>query len=338
MDEPDITEIIGTQKPAANLTVIKKALDNLQGQSDAPAPALNQSDLPEAFTSNGDSAIWVSNNGNFWLASGAHTKLPAGIYRTGSSSTVGCYLAKHPVVTDNLLGLPDPVTPMIIAQFNRFWESKQTFTKYGFLHKRGFLLYGPPGSGKTSLVQFLSQKLVNEMDGIVIFIDHPKEAAECFALVRKLEPYRPIIGIMEDLDNLIQQYGESTYLALLDGECQIDNVIFLATTNYPEVLDRRFVDRPSRFDLVQYVGMPNKEARKMYLQLKDPELTGKDLDYWADKSEGLSVAHLKELIIAVRCFNQDPDEVITRLKKWQSIKPSSEKSSDKHGVGFSKGN
>jgi hypothetical protein len=85
---------------------------------------------------------------------------------------------------------------------------------------------------------------------------------KCLQMLRAVEPERQVVGILEDVDALIERYGESEYLSLLDGEAQVDNVVYVATTNYPERLDARIVDRPSRFDTIRYIGMPSAGARR----------------------------------------------------------------------------
>jgi len=53
-------------------------------------------------------------------------------------------------------------------------------------------------------------------------------------------------------------------LNLLDGVKQVDNIIYIATTNYPELLEERILNRPSRFDRRFHIGTPSAEVRKFY--------------------------------------------------------------------------
>jgi hypothetical protein len=103
--------------------------------------------------------------------------------------------------------------------------------------------------------------------GVIILGDcHPERVAEALSGLRWVEPERPIVVILEDIDTIIDRHGESEVLSLLDGENSIDKVVFLATTNYPENLDGRIVNRPSRFDRVVKIGEPSALSRELYLK------------------------------------------------------------------------
>lgn len=287
------------------------------------APAVDAPSPPGQITPIDGVRRWAGTDTKFWGAKETYDALPAGLYRCNVAQGLGFYLEKQIVDTDALFILPDTVSQTIVAEFRRFWELRSEFEKRGFLHKRGLLLWGPPGSGKTSLIQLLVKIIVGEMDGVVLFIENPQIAAGCLQMARKIEPVRPLICVMEDLDALVGNYGEHEFLALLDGESQVSNVVFIGTTNYPERLDRRFVDRPSRFDRILYVGMPSASARREYLSKKAPDLSAEELAQWVKLTENFSVAHLREMIIAVRCFEQPVDEVAARLRRMTVKQPSS---------------
>jgi hypothetical protein len=269
----------------------------------------------------------------FYGVAETHDTLPAGFYRCNVAQQ-GAVLLKQRVDTDRLLELPDDAGARILEEFATFWEIGDKFEDRGFLQKRGYLLWGPPGSGKTSTLQLMVKRLIEHHQGVVLLIDHPHPAAACLQLTRGIEADRPLIGILEDIDALVMRYGEHEFLALLDGEAQVNRIAFIATTNYPERLDRRFVDRPSRFDTIRYIGMPSAAARRLYLGTKEPSLKGDDLDIWVAKSDGFSIAHLKEMIIAVRCFGQPLQEVVERLEEMQERQPASDKAPDRMPFGF----
>jgi SpoVK/Ycf46/Vps4 family AAA+-type ATPase len=158
-------------------------------------------------------------------------------------------------------------------------------------------------------------KDIIQRGGIGIFSDaSPYVLSECLKKLRDVEPERPVVVILEDLDAIISENGESQTLALLDGEKSIDNVVFIATTNYPENLDGRVVNRPSRFDRVIKIDMPSNKAREYYLKERF-DLSKEELASWVAASKGFSLAHLKELAISVKCFGNPFEAEVERLKK-----------------------
>jgi energy-coupling factor transporter ATP-binding protein EcfA2 len=277
---------------------------------------------------------WSVRDGLYWGVAESCDSLPAGMYSCGYSDALGPHAVHCDVKTDGLLHLPDDASAAILTEFEKFWGSEEEFRKRGFLMKRGFLLWGPPGSGKTTTVNLLSLKLIEQKNGVILIAGNPALLGSVLRMIRKIEPARPMIVIMEDLDALIRNHGESEYLAILDGEAQADNITFVATTNYPEYLDRRFVDRPSRFDTLQLIGMPNAAARRLFLQTKEPGLQGEELDLWVKHSDGFSIAHLKEMIVAVRCLGQPLEEAVGRLEEMSQRRPSSEDLASSKVVGF----
>jgi SpoVK/Ycf46/Vps4 family AAA+-type ATPase len=151
-------------------------------------------------------------------------------------------------------------------------------------------------------------------------VENPELGDEGLKMIRKIEPNRPVIAIFEDLDSLVRRYDENGFLSLLDGESQVNNIVHLATTNYPERLDARFIDRPSRFDLIRYIGMPSDAARRFYLEKKEPSLTPEELDQWVEFSDGLTIPHLKEMIISIKCYGKDIKETVDRMKSMHKKK------------------
>lgn len=298
-------------------------------------------DSGQAPQSNGETPMgritnhrWARSDDVFWPASETCETLEAGFYKFDNRPHTGPCLRKVTISTDNLIRLPDTTTETVLVEFSTFWGLKDRFIKRGFLHKRGILLWGPPGSGKTASLMLMAEDIIHQHDGIVCEIDHPGLAAACLANIRKIEPERRIIAFLEDLDALVDRHGENQFLALLDGETQVNNIVYVATCNYPERLDKRFVDRPSRFDTVRWIGMPSAEARRMYLETKEPSLTGAELDQWVTRTKGFSVAHLRELVILVKCFEHSLDYAISRLDRMRLRPPNSADAPDKQIIGI----
>lgn len=249
--------------------------------------------------------------GGFLPSSRTIETIPPGMYDV-EVSQVGIYLSPRSVVTDNLLRLPDSKSDEVIREIDEFWARAHLFKKYGFTHKRGFLLHGPPGSGKTVTLALIAQRLV-ESGGTVIIgqSTSPRTLTRILKQFREIEPDRPLVVLLEDIDTIIENYGEQEVLALLDGEASIDHVVYVATTNYPENLDGRIINRPSRFDKIVKIGMPNAEARALYLKSRGVE---GDIMQWVEMTNNFSIAHLKEVVISVACFGNDLTETIERVR------------------------
>lgn len=318
MSEPSFFEQVGTNKRE------RLRADTVAFGEQATEPAV-------AALGAGASR-WCSSEDKFWGAAQTHETLPPGLYRCGNSPQIGPFLDRMLNQTDSILELPDSATETALEEIREFSTLRAEFEKRGFLFKRGILLWGPPGSGKTCTLQLLMRIVVEEMRGIAVMVDHPEVAAVCLQLVRKIEPHRQLIAVMEDMDALVENYGENKFLSLLDGEAQVDNIICVATTNYPERLDKRFVDRPSRFDTIKYVGMPSAAARRAYFEAKEPGLT--DLTEFVAKTDGFSIAHMRELLILTQCFKRPLQQALDQLRGMQRKKPASDQAPDRAAFGF----
>jgi len=278
---------------------------------------------------------YAHSNGLYWGTPDSTDALQPGFYRPVATQ-MGPAVSKLDMSTDNLLELPDPTCDALLREFVAFWTRAEQMRKRGFSLKRGIFLQGKPGGGKTSAIQRMSAHMINEMGGVVVLITHPTVSAQALQLVRQIEQKRPMICVYEDIDAMVDSYGESEILALLDGELQIGNVVNVATCNYPERLDPRFTNRPGRFDRLIEVPMPLPAAREAYFRIKAPELEFDTprLRRWVEASEGWSIAHLRELVIATLELGEDDGEVIARLIKMHEVPPSSDQFERDRTFGF----
>ncbi len=274
---------------------------------------------------------WVLVDNKTWQAEGATSStLVPGFYEVSRNS----YNSK-PMFTemtmnvDNLVRFTDCIANDVLAEIEDFWSKEEEFKKFGFVHYRGYLLYGAHGSGKTSLVQLIAKGIIDK-GGIVLVCKNPAYFIDGIKDLRQIEPDRQIVGVFEDIEAMVETYGESEILAYLDGEYKVDKVLNIATTNYPELLDKRIVGRPRRFDRVIKVEYPNSEERKTYFETK---IDKKEAQKWAEKTEGLSFAALAEMVISVKCLGKPFDEALTIMKTIQESSPSSD--DGRPTVGFS---
>jgi predicted AAA+ superfamily ATPase len=259
-------------------------------------------------------------------------KVPAGIYEVIWNRQLSQHtLKKQPFKTDELYQLPSYEIIDILRDIQNFWDRKDKYKQYNFVHKRGILMYGEPGCGKSGIIQLISKQLI-ENDGIIINIkdqDDVDHFMDFIATFRKIEPSRPLIVLLEDIDSIAGENSHSTsrLLNILDGVKQIEDVVYIATTNYPEKLQDRITNRPSRFDRRYKVELPNEEIREAYIRhkLTDEDIKGIDVEEWVKRTEGMSLSHLKEVVISTIVMGREFEEVMDNLeglKKAPSIKGS----------------
>ena len=89
-----------------------------------------------------------------------------------------------------------------------------------------------------------------------------------------------------------------------------------AGTNYPEKLQERITNRPSRFDRRYKVELPNEDIREAYIRhkLKEEDLKNVDIQEWVKRTEGMSLSHLKEVVISTIVMGREFEEVMDNLE------------------------
>jgi Cdc6-like AAA superfamily ATPase len=250
-------------------------------------------------------------------------KLIPGVYEIDMSPNVGLFFEKIPVRTEGLIRFPDSNSDAVIEEISKFWDREEIFKQHELIYKRGILLWGPPGSGKSCILQLIMSDVVDR-GGIVIRFDDPDLFLDGMRAVRKIQPDTPVVVIMEDIDSIIKEYSESEVLNILDGVNEVHKVVFLATTNYPDHLGKRIVNRPSRFDKRFKIGMPNKASRKIYFEHLFEKVSPEEkirlnlnAEQWAKDMNELSMAHMKELFVAVCILGDDYKKAVETLQNMK---------------------
>jgi transitional endoplasmic reticulum ATPase len=179
---------------------------------------------------------------------------------------------------------------------------------------KGILLYGPPGTGKT----MLAKAVATESQANFISVKGPeflskwvgeseKAVRETF---RKARQAAPSVVFLDEIDSIaparssgssdshVTERVISQILTELDGLESLNNVIVIAATNRPDIIDSALL-RPGRFDRLIEIGLPDEKARLEILKIhasKKPLAEDVNLEEMAQKTEGYSGADLSALV------------------------------------------
>jgi SpoVK/Ycf46/Vps4 family AAA+-type ATPase len=245
--------------------------------------------------------------------------LPSGVYETGVTMEGAPYLNPIQIVTDEIVDIPDYAINDIVNDIDLFWSDKVTakFKEYKLTPSRGILAHGEPGTGKTIGLAKTAKLAMEKYNAVVLFNPEVGSLKQFLRLIKDIEPGRKVLVMFEEFDSILRG-DESTLLSLLDGEIKVEDVVYLATTNYISRIPSRIKNRPSRFAKIVEFGIPNKEARRSFLEAKLHESDVHLLPALLDSSDGFVLDQLKDLIVSVACFGYDISESITKIKEMQA--------------------
>lgn len=190
-------------------------------------------------------------------------------------------------------------------------KTEKIYNKLELPFKRGIILYGEPGNGKSAMIREIIR--TSDKNIIKVIIKQVRNIVTALStLINEMDGKKSII-IIEDIDSLINENNRSDLLNILDGVDVKSGMFLIATTNYPEKIDPAFMNRAGRFDKSYEIKNPNKETRRMFFESRsiDELLSGyklnknnkgtKDeiIDVFTENSKNLPLASLKELITSV---------------------------------------
>lgn len=200
---------------------------------------------------------------------------------------------------DERIFLPKELQDDIEQQVYSFFESKAVYARLRVRHRRGYLLVGEPGTGKTMMLRHLIRQCHQRYKPSfsTLTIRRETDVDDVARLFAHALRRPPAIVILEDMDSLTTQsrITRSALLSQLDGVGSKDGLLIIGTTNNAEEIDPALVHRPSRFDRVWHFPLPNYALRLKYLAWTFENMDSKSLDWLAEHTEGWSFAYLNEL-------------------------------------------
>lgn len=237
--------------------------------------------------------------------------LEPGMYSVGYSQNDGIFACKKDFVYDELTDLSDDSAEKLLSEIKMFWNKKEAFAKANVVHKRAALIEGPPGTGKSSIITMVCKDLI-ENGGVIFNVKNDDNLTFVLSFVcdhfRKIEPEKPVIVIMEDIDKYDD--CDEEILDFLDGKSSIEHCFTIMTTNDSSRIPDNIL-RPSRTDLRVLVDYPSDKVREEFFKFKeiDPEII-KDL---VSKTKKCSLADLKEIVMSTTLFDYTIEEAILKV-------------------------
>lgn len=228
--------------------------------------------------------------------------IDAGIYEFNPGGQMAPPQAlKKVIVSDKVIESEDGVCKEIMAYLSQFLtnEVKDNFVKMGLTYSTAVLAHGRPGTGKTIALNTFSKQFVKDQKGIVLHTSDPSTIT-MFDSIFRTDKTQPLVVILEEIEMLIEDGYEADLLNLLDGKEKLENVIYLATTNYLDKIPARFKNRPSRFARVIEVKEPVEKMRYEYaMGVWQDEKLAREV---ARMTEGLVMDEVKHVLINHVCF------------------------------------
>lgn len=238
--------------------------------------------------------------------------LPAGFYKAYTDPESAGFIRQY-VSGDRLI--PNALVEELLADFGSFLKTGPQYEAYGLSHRRGYLLHGPAGSGKSSMARIFAERATQSHDALAFVTANANEFTTTLYVRNTLEPERPAVVLMEDIEGWVDR---AEVLNALDGVLSRPKTMFIAMTNYLDKLPARITNRPGRFDRVVEVPTLDRAVQLAFLRDIEARVPSgpKVAEDVVTALQGLPVtpAHLREAFAAVAILGTPLKTLTARFK------------------------
>ena len=232
-------------------------------------------------------------------------------------------------------------------------KHEKAFKTVGIKPSRGILLFGPPGTGKT----LLAKAVANESEVNFISIKGPEVLSKWVGesekavrnIFKKAKQVAPCIVFFDEIDAIAAARGSdegtnvsdrivNQMLTSIDDLENIDNILIIAATNRPDMIDRGLI-RAGRFDKILHVPVPDKEARKKIFKIytKDmPLAKDVDIEKMVKRTEGYVGADIEGICrqAGLNALRKNIKSKIVKQKDFDKALETVRSSVDKYTIDY----
>ena len=235
----------------------------------------------------------------------------------GNYNALEVHFHHLPTIHRENIILPQGVLDRVERQTIGFAQHSERLKAVGRHIKRGLLLYGPPGTGKTLTAMYLA----NQMPGRTILLLTGRAVGLLEQSCKMARLLQPATILLEDVDLIAEERTQQDagcnvllfeLLNQMDGLADDADVLFLLTTNRPDILEPALAARPGRIDQAIEIPLPDHACRRRLFDLYGQGLTLRleRLSELIEQTEGVSAAFIRELMRKAALFAAEEGDMI----------------------------
>ncbi len=200
--------------------------------------------------------------------------------------------------------LPEPTLRRVERHTLDVVAHRDALRQAGQHLKRGLLLFGPPGTGKTHTTRYLVQQL----SGATVLMLSGQSLHAVGAVTQLARDLQPAVIVLEDVDLVAEDRGYGpgpspvlfTLLDAMDGAAEDADLLFLLTTNRADLLEPALAARPGRVDVAVEIPLPDDDGRRRLVELYtrglEVAMDDAELDEVVARMQGVTASFVKELV------------------------------------------
>lgn len=208
----------------------------------------------------------------------------------------------RPSLAREALVLPQGTLDMIERHVVGITNQREKLLAAGQHLKRGVLLHGPPGTGKTHTVRYL----LGRLEGVTVVVLSGQALGAIGSACSIARTLQPSVVVVEDVDLIAEHRGMHPgqhpllfgLLNEMDGLGEDVDVAFVLTTNRADLLEPALAARPGRVDQAVEIPPPDAAGRRRLIELYKGNMTleVEDLSRVIERTDGVTASFLKELL------------------------------------------